>query len=292
MAFRGLFIGIDRYQSNAVRWLSSAERDATALHAIFADNLGDEPALLVGAEATRDRIVLELRSLIEHSQPDDVVVVAFSGHGSTTHDLVPFDADVARPDETFLPLAEFADLLNQIKAKTMMCVLDCCFSGGMEAKVYVAPLQERGVSSETEFMEQISGKGRIVLAASAANESAYEHSATGHGLLTYHLLAALQGAPEVVVGGKLDIYKVLQYVTQQVTDQASRLRKEQHPALRGSLDGTPTWPIFSPGPIYGAAFPDRMRQPATEDIYSLANFGMPSVLLDRWSESIPTLNGL
>jgi hypothetical protein len=30
--FRGLFIGIDRYASDAISWLSCAERDASALH--------------------------------------------------------------------------------------------------------------------------------------------------------------------------------------------------------------------------------------------------------------------
>jgi hypothetical protein len=35
MAFKGLFIGIDRYVSAEINWLSCATRDATALHALF-----------------------------------------------------------------------------------------------------------------------------------------------------------------------------------------------------------------------------------------------------------------
>ena len=46
MAFKGLFIGIDRYASPGVNWLSCASRDATALHALFTDTLGGETTLL------------------------------------------------------------------------------------------------------------------------------------------------------------------------------------------------------------------------------------------------------
>ena len=34
MAFKGLFIGIDRYDSPEINWLSCANRDAKALHAL------------------------------------------------------------------------------------------------------------------------------------------------------------------------------------------------------------------------------------------------------------------
>ena len=82
----------------------------------------------------------------------------------------------------------------------MVCVLDCCFAGGFGAKALTAPVQARGLESELGLLEQIAGKGRIVIAASAPNERAYEDPELGHGLLTYELLTALQGAPEVVSG--------------------------------------------------------------------------------------------
>lgn len=53
MAFRGLFVGIDRYQSPDIRDLLCAARDATALEALFADTLGGLTVLLTDQEATR-----------------------------------------------------------------------------------------------------------------------------------------------------------------------------------------------------------------------------------------------
>jgi hypothetical protein len=46
MTFRGMFVGIDRYASAEVSWLSCASRDATALHALFSDTLGGDTTLL------------------------------------------------------------------------------------------------------------------------------------------------------------------------------------------------------------------------------------------------------
>jgi hypothetical protein len=42
VTFKGLFIGIDRYASAEISWLSCASRDAIALHALFTDTLGGE----------------------------------------------------------------------------------------------------------------------------------------------------------------------------------------------------------------------------------------------------------
>jgi hypothetical protein len=52
MAFKGLFIGIDRYDSPEINWLSCANRDAKALHALFTDTLGGETMLLTDEQAT------------------------------------------------------------------------------------------------------------------------------------------------------------------------------------------------------------------------------------------------
>ncbi|MGH3550541.1 MAG: caspase family protein [Pseudonocardiaceae bacterium] len=186
MKFHGTFIGIDRYQSPDIGFLSSAVCDATALHTLFADGFGGEPVILADADATKHDIVSELQRLANVSCDEDLVVVTFSGHGSTTHELVPYDADRSRLEDTALPLEEVATLLNQIPAATLVCVLDCCFSGGFGAKVLVAPVQARDLESESDLLEQIAGKGRIVLAASAPREQAYEdvglrrkHSAAG-----------------------------------------------------------------------------------------------------------------
>ena len=291
MAFRGLFVGIDRYASPYINWLTCACRDATALHALFSDTLGDGAALLTDEAATKLAIEDQLRQL-EGCDADDVVVIAFSGHGTTTHELVTYDAELGDLTNSCIPLASLTDWFSRIPARRLVCVLDCCFSGGMGAKVLRVDATPRGLASVTALLDQLSGDGRLILTASSATEEAWEHQRLGHGLLTYYLLEALQGAEEVREAGKISVLRLLDYVTQRVTDGAAQFGKPQHPTLKGNLDGRLTWPIFVPGASYHTAFPERARPKATADIGSLSAFGFPSELLDAWAGTIPTLNQL
>jgi replicative superfamily II helicase len=142
------------------------------------------------------------------------------------------------------------------------------------------------------LIERISGNGRLVLTAATANQEAWETVRYRHGLLTYHLLQALQGAEEVVDGGKIPVFRLLQYVIRRVTDDAANIRKVQHPTLRGQIDGEFSWPVFTIGPAYQAAFPARCTRPVTADVMSLEPHGFPPELLRAWAGSIPSLNQL
>jgi hypothetical protein len=87
--FKGLFIGIDCYASKGINWLSCAGRDATALHGLFTDTLGGETMLLTDAQATVATIRERFEQLATASA-EDVVVIAFSGQGTETHEFVAY----------------------------------------------------------------------------------------------------------------------------------------------------------------------------------------------------------
>ena len=234
---KSLFIGIDRYASPAINWLSCARRDAVALHGLFVDTLGGESTLLTDAQATRTRIEEELDRLAS-CQADDVVVIAYSGHGTETHQLVTYDADLSDLAGTCISLDRLTELFVRIPAHNLIFILDCCFSGGMGSKALHVDVAARDLQSAESLLEHLSGAGRLILTASLATERAWESQKVGHGLLTYYLLEALQGGPEGVVReGKLSVYRLLEHVTRRVVDDAGALGHEQHPTLRGTLDG-------------------------------------------------------
>jgi helicase len=104
LPFKGLFIGIDRYASPGINWLNCARRDARALRGLFMDSMGGETALPTDEQATSVAIAEEFRKL-SSAAPDDVVVIAFSGHGSETHEIVTFDTDPYDLAGTSIPLA-------------------------------------------------------------------------------------------------------------------------------------------------------------------------------------------
>jgi Superfamily II helicase len=291
MAYRGLFIGIDRYADDRVAWLSCANRDAVALHALFEDTLGPGGVLLGDDRATAAEIRRSLGELRETGK-DDVVVIAFSGHGAPSHHLVAHDTDPDDLDRTAISLEELTSIFSSIPAKHLLFVLDCCFSGGMGAKVLMPETRSRDLRSAGELLDQLSGQGRVILAASAAHEPAWENARLRHGLLTYHVIEGLLGAPGVVEGDRIPLFRVLEYVTRSVVASASELGQEQHPAVRGSFEGEVVWPVFRKAEAYSFAFPGWDANRASADIRSLERLGFPTALVDAWAGSIPSLNEL
>jgi helicase len=296
--FHGLFIGVNRYASADINNLASAVRDATALHALFLDNLSGDCQLVTDSDATLSRLRSELRELQTTSSEDDVVVVAFSGHGSNTHEIITYDSDVYDLPGTTLPLDEFTELVSGIPAKHLLVVLDCCFSGGAGSKVLQAPAVPRGGSnglplSTEALLSRMAGTGRLILTASTADQPAWEDARLGHGFLTYHLLHAFLGPEAIAHGGRISLYDLLQYVTRQVTEGVSGMqRARQEPTLRGQWDGEVIWPVFVPGPRYRALYPSPTKAPITADVRSLREHGIPDPVLDRWAEQLPGLNQL
>ncbi|TDP37651.1 DEAD/DEAH box helicase [Nocardia ignorata] len=297
--FRGLFVGINRYRSASVRRLASATRDAKALHAVFADNLGDtDTTLLVDRAATKQAILDALTDLRTRSAPEDIVVLSFSGHGSTTHELVTHDADPANLPSTSLPLDEFTDSVSAIPARQLIVILDCCFAGGAGAKVLNAPLASRGglsglPESTDARLERMAGTGRLILAAATGEQEAWEDPRLGHGLLTYHLLRALMGAA-AEGSEQVRLYDLLAFVTREVKAKASgTVAAEQDPSLRGQVDGELSWPVFTDtGPLYSAQFPSSVLAPVSHELASLRGHGISELVLDAWATRIDKLNEL
>jgi ATP-dependent DNA helicase len=230
--FHGLFIGVNRHSSAAISELRFAEADATALHALFSDTLGAPAELLVGESATRSAIESRFEALADCG-PDDVVVATFSGHGSETHELVTYDADIDDLASTCIPLSALTEWFSAIPARHLVCVLDCCFSGAMGAKVLTLDALPRDLRSEEVELSAMAGDGRLILTASTARQPAWEYTRLGHGLLTHHLLEALQGAPEVSEGSRLPVLAVMEHVTRRVIDTAAGFGRDQQPTLRG-----------------------------------------------------------
>ncbi len=288
---KGLFLGVDRYADPAAQWLTSACRDARALQALFLDNLGGDAALLLDEQATHFAIAAAFADL-QCAAAEDIVVIAFSGHGTPTHELAPYDADPHRPADTMVSAEQLSRWVSAIPAANLLLVLDCCFSGGAGAKVLTTDLVARGPASDLAVIERIAGAGRIVLTAASASQEAFESRERGHGLLSLHLLAGLQGAQEVVSAGKVQIYRLLEYVTRRVVDEARGKGRSQTPTIMGSFHGELAWPVFEPGPRYRLAFPESSSVPATADLHSLCGFGFPVALVTAWAGEVSSLNQL
>jgi hypothetical protein len=292
VAFKSLFIGVDRYESSLISNLSCSVRDAQALHGLLGDAFGAaESTLLVNDDATRSAILDALQNL-QRATPDDVVVISFSGHGSDSHHLITYDADPLHLDETAIHLDALTDLFARSPAKNILLLLDCCFAGGAGAKVFHAPIAAKSPASAAALLDKISGSGRVIFTAATAEQEAIEDHRRGHGLFTFFVVEALRGAPEVVRGGHVPLLSLFEFVTRSVVQAARQIRHEQEPTLKGAIEGDLTMPVLTPGTLFKSFFPDYGPVAVGPNIDDLAGFGLPPGILERLHESIPSLNDL
>ncbi|MBV9872120.1 MAG: DEAD/DEAH box helicase [Frankiaceae bacterium] len=288
---RGLFIGINAYKAPVTR-LSCAVPDAIALASLFADTHQGQIRELVDDAATKLDILRSLAGL-ESADPDDVVIITYSGHGTEDHELVPFDVDPTDLAGSCISLDSIAEALDRIPSKHLIVVLDCCFSGGFGGSRVFAPAQSRSAIEDRSSLDGLAqGSGRIVITASGAGEPAFETAEFGHGLLSYFMIKGLQGTGDLGADDRIPLNDLFSYVMQSVLDAAERMRGVQTPTTYGSIEGAPSLQKLVAGSRYAAAFPDRVRPPATDAWSSLEPYGVRQEFLNLWSAEMPGLNAL
>ncbi len=91
--------------------------------------------LLVDEAATHAEVSGAMLGTLAAASSDDVVVIAFAGHGSPDGNLVLFDTKAGDLAGTALSMAGLADAFKATKARAVLCILDCCFSGQAPARV-------------------------------------------------------------------------------------------------------------------------------------------------------------
>ncbi|MBY3297649.1 hypothetical protein HFO10_17140 [Rhizobium laguerreae] len=159
-------------------------------HARKAD-IRDVLALLAGqGEDNRDRLRKALGPVVDKLSkvtPDDLVVLAFSGHGYTEQGsffILPSDSgDDLTHHEAMISSEELTAWLRNVDAGEMVMIIDACHSAaGVPEGFKPGPMGDRGLG-------QLAYDKRMrILAATQADDVAIESGALGQGLLTYALV--------------------------------------------------------------------------------------------------------
>jgi replicative superfamily II helicase len=295
MVKRGLFVGIDHYSSdyNSLRF---AKRDATALAALLDDNSDARSTLLLDEDATKERMLTELRHLAEISTDEDFVVIGFSGHGVPGGALAMHDSTPDNLVETTLSLDDLATSIRRVRARVLLLVLDCCFSGHAADKVLSMRQDEftsrDGSLAATKKLDDLRRDGYAVIAASGRNQRAFENQQLRHGLLSYYLIEGLRGNPDAVDGGKLYLFKLAHFVSQGINrHRKGAPSRTQDLILSGPMMNV-ALPILVPGPRYRATADATRPNRVTGAISSLQPYGIPEPVLRAWKGTIRKLNGV
>jgi tetratricopeptide (TPR) repeat protein len=237
-----LVIGISKFKDPTIS-LQYAAKDA----ADFADYLvkeghfaPDHVRLLVNEKATRAEILGQLGSnwLPRVANPDDLVMIFFSSHGSPTsmdvgsiNYLVAYDTDKTNLYGTGIGLQDFTDQIKKrVNSERVVLVMDACHSGAAIADGAKGLFRDLGVDA-TPLAQ---GTGQLVICSSGANQSSWESTRYKNGVFTHYLLEGLRLDNNMNKLGKAFEY-MKDKVQQEV--QMDRHGARQTPALQSKWVG-------------------------------------------------------
>lgn len=240
-------IGIDQYKN--VNHLRYAAEDAHAFYNHLIQNIKipqENITLLINQDAHLDRMRSTLGTHLKRKAgKDDMVLIYFAGHGATEDDslspdgdglekyILPYDADLKDLYASALPMTEISKIFSRIKAERLIFIVDACYSGASGGRTIGVPGKRANISEA--FIDRISsGKGRVVMTASGANEISMEKEEFGHGVFTYYLLEGLKGDADFDKDDIITVDELYHYASVHVPLATGQ---SQHPVKKGSVEG-------------------------------------------------------
>jgi len=132
---------------------------------------------------------------------DDVILLFFAGHGSPETEgspdrasryLIAYDTEYDNVYATGLDLeSELRRLLERLRAKLVVFIIDACFSGRAGGRTFEGP---RLREARSKFRTIVAlkkldvGEGRLILAGADDEEVAREDDRLRHGVFTHFLI--------------------------------------------------------------------------------------------------------
>jgi uncharacterized caspase-like protein len=202
--------------------------------------------LLLDEDATLDRIRSALGTQLRRKAgKEDMVVVYLAGHGATEKDasspdgdglekyILPHNADPKDLYASAIPMGEVSRIFQRISSEKLVFLSDTCYSGASGGRTILASGARANVSGA--FWDRLSqGKGRMIIAASDANQVSAEKDELKHGVFTYYLLEGLGGKADFDGDGVITLDEIYRYVSIKVPQATGQ---DQHPVKKGEMTG-------------------------------------------------------
>jgi uncharacterized caspase-like protein len=234
-------VGVTQYRDAALKaGVKYAAADARAM----ADTLGDQrraatgrvapPVVLIDQEATKERIIRELKAMAGRIKRNDLFVLHLAGHGVSLDDgeyyFMPVEvifreeADLKRQG---LSGPELNALLKTIPANKTVVLLDTCSSGSFLG----SGGRGRSLGGEKWSISRFAKmSGRVVLAAAGNQDMALESEDNQRGIFTGVIIRGLLGKANRNGDSTVEVGELANYVEEEVPRiTRERLRYEQYP---------------------------------------------------------------
>lgn len=212
-------VGVDKYaEEQSVPQLDFAVSDAISVSKVFSNN-GYGKKILLNEHATKEKILKELKSVINRNSSGKILMLYFAGHGvcNTNGEKYILCYSEGKKNE-YISIKEIEAILSMNKAKSYG-VFDSCFKikSDIVIKNYAVKLKKLSRFNKPE-----------IILASDSYKSAYESTVIKSGLLTHALLNYL----EKNYSKEVDFDTMYKEATLQTELMSSRVyKKKQTPVI-------------------------------------------------------------
>jgi uncharacterized caspase-like protein/glucan-binding YG repeat protein len=214
-----LLIGIDTY-GEGLHPLPAASKDVVALQEVLLNpEMGsfDEARPLINP--TQPEMAREIELWLQDRQPEDLMLLFFSGHGvkDDRRDLYFAAANTEKVRDRLVRAtatsARFLhDCIRGCKAKYQVLILDCCFSGAFGDLIG----KDDG---EIPLKEQLGSEGRVVLTSTSSVDYAFEEKDADLSIYTRYLVEGIAtGAADEDSDGMITIDELHRYAGRKVKE--------------------------------------------------------------------------
>ncbi len=184
---------------------------------------------------TRDRIVVTLRAVANATEPDDLLLFYYSGHGdeeSGESYLVARSGHRLALYDTAVHVSRIKEIMEHAPARAKVIVLDACHSGADTGGKGPWPMS-------AEFIQRVfeQAEGLAILASCKQGQVSYEWQAQERSVFTHFLLEALQGQADRDAKGFVTVQDVNRHVVDGVKLWASQRNLSQTPTLEYRVAG-------------------------------------------------------
>ncbi len=250
-----VLIGVQEHEDARLN-LRYTANDVRVLRQVLVDRAGIPESRILAMsddspqqkQPTLANLRREVPRFLAQADPEDQVLVFFSGHGELFEQktyLIP--KDFKHPDpKTALPAAELRKALDACPAAVKLLVIDSCHAGGARSGETTLPAEALARSVVSERVA-----GCVVLASSRADEKSWEWPQRQQGIFSYWLCRALEGGADKNNDGRLTVDEVYEYTSQRVAQTARQVfHRDQTPVriIGGDVEGVPTVLRLRPEP--------------------------------------------
>jgi Caspase domain len=249
-------IGVGQYDHPSIPRLKYTVADAEAIYETLISVAGfkKEHVLLLTDTSDKKPTLKNIKwalgtFLARSARKDDTVLIFFAGHGAPETDprglerdglakyLIPADAEEDDLYSSALPMDELQTIFGRIESERVVAFLDACYSGAAGGRTFSAR-KTRAAGIDDLFLERLTrSKGRAIITASRPTEVSIELGELGHGLFTYYLINGLKGAADLNRDGIISLQELYEYLEQQVTTKSRAVGGNQHPVMKGEMEG-------------------------------------------------------